>query len=455
MSRLVVVSNRIATPPKGDPSRHSTGGLAVALQEALQAEGGIWFGWSGHTAEEPSLTPSVSTVGRITYAQIDLSPTDHEEYYNGYANATLWPLFHYRLDLAEFRRVTYAAYRRVNIQFARGLAPLLRDDDVVWIHDYHLIPLAGELRHLGFHGRIGFFLHTPFPVPEVLTALPNWGDIGRALCAHDLIGFQTPTDCEAFVRLVDHHLGGETLGNGQVRLDGRTVHAECFPIGLDLESMRERDDTSSAARLLEKSINGRALIIGVDRLDYSKGLPQRFEAFGALLDMAPDLLNKVVMMQIAPPSRTDVTDYQAIRAELERIAGHVNGAHSDLDWTPLRYLNRGFSRRVLADLFRIARVGLVTPLRDGMNLVAKEYVAAQSPDDPGVLVLSHFAGAAVELGGGAVLVNPHDIEGTADRLRGALTMGLDERKARWENMMAILRRNTITAWRKAFLAALG
>jgi trehalose 6-phosphate synthase len=456
MSRLVVISNRVAAPTPGKAAANG-GGLAVAMQEALASTGGLWFGWSGHSGENPQADPHITERDGVTYAQLDLSATDYDEYYNGYANSTLWPLFHYRLDLAAFRQRTYAGYHRVNALFAHKLAQLLRPDDVIWVHDYHLIPIAEELRQMGYNNRIGFFLHTPFPVPEVLGALPNLKLLMRSFCAYDLIGFQTESDNAALRRYLTDWAGGRALEDGRIEAFGRTVETRVFPISIDVAGLATlATDVAKTPTLkrFERSLNDRQLVLGVDRLDYSKGLPQRFEAFGKLLENYPDMNNRVTMMQIAPPSRENVPEYQAIRAELEQIAGHINGLNAEFDWQPLRYINKGYSRRTLAGFYRIARIGLVTPLRDGMNLVAKEFVAAQDPEDPGVLVLSQFAGAASELGGGALLVNPYDIEDSAENLRRGLSMPLDERKERWQTMWATLEANTIEHWRKAYLKAL-
>jgi trehalose 6-phosphate synthase len=394
---------------------------------------------------------------------MDLTERDHREYYNGFANSTLWPLFHYRLDLAAFSRRTYAGYQRVNSLFASRLAPLLRPDDRVWVHDYHLIPFGEQLRHMGFGHRLGFFLHTPWPAPEILVALPHHADLVRALCAYDLVGFHTASDLNAFVG----YIRGEARGTATaapadpgpaytIEAFGRGLRAEVFPIGIDPGELATLADSAAAERQttrLKESLGGRDLIIGVDRLDYSKGLPQRFEAVQTLLDAWPANRGRVSFMQIAPPSRSDVAEYAAIRRELETVSGHINGRFAEFDWAPIRYLNKSFSRRTLAGFFRISRVALVTPLRDGMNLVAKEYVASQDPDDPGVLVLSRFAGAAAELDA-ALIVNPYDIEGVADSLQQALGMGLDERRERYQAMIAVLRRNDVHQWRERFIKAL-
>lgn len=432
------------------------GGLAVALQAALETWGGIWFGWSGEVRSPPETAPRIVESGAVTYATVDLAKQDYEEYYNGFANRTLWPLFHYRLDLTEFSRRTLSGYQRVNQVFAERLRPLLRDDDIIWIHDYHLIPLAEHLRHAGCRQRMGFFLHIPWPALEVMLALPNHRDIVREVCTYDLVGFQTPGDLRGFCNYVEREVGGRIAGNGRISAFGRTLRAAAFPIGIDTATVAGFAAEAAGSRQtvrLRESLRGRSLVIGVDRLDYSKGLVQRMEAFERMLHDYPGNRGRVVLLQIAPPSRQDVPEYMEIRRQLEATAGHVNGAYAEFDWIPIRYLNKGFSRRILAGFLRLGRVGLVTPLRDGMNLVAKEYIAAQDPDDPGALVLSRFAGAADELDG-AVLVNPYDVEGTAEAVQTALAMPLAERRERWRSMFEHLRTHDVDAWREAFVKAL-
>ncbi|WP_207485975.1 alpha,alpha-trehalose-phosphate synthase (UDP-forming) [Arenibaculum pallidiluteum] len=457
MARLVVVSNRVAPIEEG---KQQAGGLAVAVMAALKKTGGVWFGWSGETVDADSGELTIARAGAITRATIDLSRRDYDEYYNGFANSVLWPLFHYRIGLLSFSRRTWEGYLRVNALFAEKLAPLLRGSDMVWVHDYHLIPVGERLRERGLENPMGFFLHTPWPAPEVLIAVPTHAALVKAMCAYDVVGFHTESDLHSFANYIRDETGGtvEHLGEEgmRIRAYGRTVLARAFPISIDTGAMTavaQQAGRTVAARRLRESLVGRDLIIGVDRLDYSKGLPQRFEAFQCLLDNYPELRGKVSFMQIAPPSRSDVPEYAAIRRELEAAAGHINGRFADFDWVPLRYLNKSFSQKALAGFFRTARIGLVTPLRDGMNLVAKEYVACQDPDDPGVLVLSRFAGAAAEMRE-ALIVNPFDAEGVADAIQRGLTMRLEERRERHAALMAHLRRWDIVRWREEFVAAL-
>ncbi|MHC9085417.1 alpha,alpha-trehalose-phosphate synthase (UDP-forming) [Luteimonas sp. RIT-PG2_3] len=452
MSRLVVVSNRVALPGES-----RAGGLALGLDGALKERGGLWFGWSGRTVQEDSGALHEQVAGDIRYITMDLSRADHADYYNGFSNRTLWPLLHFRLDLVDYSRETREGYRRVNALFADRLAPLLRSDDTVWIHDYHLIPLGFLLRERGIDCRIGFFLHVPMPSADLVAALPDHARLFTALYAYDLVGLQTARDVDRFRSYVRLFGGGGMVDDDTVQAPGgRRLRVGAFPIGIDPDRIQKQAASAMAkpaVRALATSLEQRALAIGVDRLDYSKGLPERFHAFQRFLERHPAERGRMTYLQIAPVSRGDVDEYRQLRDELEQIAGHVNGTHAEPDWTPLRYVNRNFAHATLTGFYRLAKVALVTPLRDGMNLVAKEYVAAQDPEDPGVLVLSMLAGAAHELDS-ALLVNPYDLDGVADAIARAGAMPLKERKERWAAMMERIERNDIHAWCSRFLAAL-
>jgi trehalose 6-phosphate synthase len=453
--RVIVVSNRVPWPSSS--TAPAAGGLAVALEAALKVHGGLWFGWSGKTSEESCPGPQCMSVGSLTYAVCDLSRRDIEQYYCGFANQALWPICHYRLDLANLSECSAAAYFRVNEHFARQLHKLLRRDDIIWVHDYHLIPMARFLRQMGCTHRIGFFLHIPWPGPNVASAMPAYQRILRCFGAYDVVGFQTEIDADNFRDCIAGANAGRTAGGGWCEIDGRRTQVGAFPIGIDTEAFAQEARTAEKSGMVKRtlaSLNGHDLLIGVDRLDYSKGLKQRMEAFATFLERSPEAARaRVTMLQITPKSRSEVPEYARMQRELEKEAGRINGKHGDVDWTPLRYINKSMSHSALAGLYRMSRIGLVTPLRDGMNLVAKEYVAAQAPDNPGVLVLSQFAGAAQELKS-ALIVNPYDIEGTAAAIARAFAMPLDERKDRWHAMMAVLRANSVHDWASQFLQAL-
>ena len=451
--RLVIVSNRVAMPKKNSVA----GGLAVGVLGALREHGGMWFGWSGELTDGSTGNPEIVTRGNIDYATISLNEQDFEQYYNGYSNKVLWPVCHYLLDFIRYYADDFEGYRRVNSIFASKLAPLLRPDDLIWVHDYHLIPLAAELRSAGIENPIGFFLHVPFPSYEALRAIPGHEYLLRCMCAYDVIGFHTTGDLAAFQTCVREPIvGAEFLDRNRIKVDGGELIADVFPIGIDVEEIRQLAAEAQKLKQVQsmvKSLAGRELIIGVDRLDYSKGLLQRFLAYERLLEKYPNAQKVVTLMQIAPPTRTGVRAYDDIRSELEQASGRINGRFAESDWVPIRYLNKGVPRKPLMGFFRNSSVALVTPVRDGMNLVAKEFVAAQDPEDPGVVVLSSLAGAARELTD-AVIVNPHDRDEVADGIATAINMPVEERRERYASMMAILRKNDITAWRTRFVDAL-
>lgn len=454
MPRLVVVSNRVSAPV--DENVASVGGLAMALSAALREYSGIWFGWSGETAETFTGQIRMSHTAGVTVATVDLEDQDIQEYYNGYANRTLWPLFHYRTDLTAYERSFDVGYVRVNARFAETLLPLLHPDDIVWVHDYHLMPLASELRRRGCMNRIGFFLHIPWPARRVFESLPNHRELAASLFDYDLVGFQTRDSLTAFQDYVVQAAGGELAQDGTARVLGRSVKLDAFPIGLDASAFADAAKGKTAATWSERmtvSQAGRRMIIGVDRLDYSKGLEERFLAYEQFLATHADAHEQVFMLQIATPSRDEVDAYQDIRARLDAVAGRINGAYATVDWVPLRYVNRAYRRDELAGLYRSAALGLVTPLRDGMNLVAKEYVMAQDPTDPGVLVLSKFAGAAEQLAD-ALLVNPHSREEVSDAIARGLAMPRAERIRRWETLMQNVITQDVTHWRDSFVHAL-
>ncbi len=446
--RLVVVSNRVAD----FTAKFQTGGLAVALGDALKASHGLWFGWSGEVTEDAaSQAPKVETVSGLTVATIDLTPEEAEGYYYGYANKCLWPSLHYRLDLAQCNEEHNEIYFNVSARFADALMPLIGPDDLIWINDYHLIPLAAELRARGCTSRIGFFLHTPFPSPEIFAAVPGQKRLGNALMVYDVVGFQTCADRDNFRRYVASSLDGEQLEGDRLAAQGETTLASAFPIGIDAAAFHKlAESESKKGPVLSDLGDEMKTIIGVDRLDYTKGLPDRLRAFEMLLEEFPEHRGKVRLVQIAPATRESLPVYQTIREEVEHLVGRINGRFGDMRWTPIRYLHRGFPQDLLTRLYRQSAVGLVTPLRDGMNLVAKEYIAAQAPQDPGILVLSRFAGAAEQLRE-ALLVNPHDINEMARALDRALTMPRQERWARHSRLWQCIDTYDLANWRDTFI----
>ncbi len=453
MNRLIVISNRV-TAPKGSTAG-AQGGLAVALAAALRDRGGMWFGWSGEQTDQFNGHINFQRNQGVTTATVDLEEQDVQEYYDGYANRTLWPLFHYRIDLAEYERDFAGGYKRTNQRFADTVRPLIEPDDVIWIQDYHMFPLGAELRARGCANRIGFFLHIPWPPRRLLGTLPNARELVESLFAYDLIGFHTEEWLESFCDFARHDMGA-TIENNIARLGDREVELIACPIGIDAVEFAEMSKSVPARlayRRMRDSADGRDMIVGVDRLDYSKGLEERFLGYERFLNEHPEERKEVFLLQIAPPSRVSVESYQRIRQSLEGLSGRINGAYADVDWVPIRYVNQGYPRDHLAGIYRAAKIGLVTPLRDGMNLVAKEYVAAQDPEDPGVLVLSRFAGSAEQMAD-ALLVNPYSAEEVSDAIYQALRMPRDERVRRWETLMAGVQAQDVTWWAKTFLTAL-
>ena len=458
MSRLVVVSNRVPVPPApGTQSQNTAGGLSVALDGLLQKRGGLWFGWSGKVTEGAVSAPvDVQLSEGIAYATVDLTREEHDRYYNSFSNGLLWPLLHTMPELMCFDRRAAQVYRAVNERFARALAPMLQPDDLIWVHDYHLLAMPALLRGLGVNSPIGFFLHIPFPAPDVLANAPDALSLIRDLLAADLIGFQTDRDLENFADAAQSIAGAVASADGWLQVAGRRIRLGVFPAEIepqDFAATAQRASRAPRTERLRRSLGTQKLMVGVDRLDPTKGLLQRLAGYRRLLETRPNWLRTTTMLQIAAVSRADVSAYQDLREALDHDAGALNSDFGDPDWTPLRIVARAGARDVIAGYMRIARVGVVTPLRDGMNLVAKEYVAAQDPIDPGVLVLSRFAGASRQLES-ALLVNPHDPDDLADALDRALTMTLPERLDRWQSQWRAIADTSPLNWGRSFIAAL-
>jgi trehalose 6-phosphate synthase len=442
MARIVLVSNRVMDLRQAPQA----GGVAVVLADIVRGRSAIWFGWSGEI-KAPEAADEMSQEGRI--ATVALSQSDYKGYYLGYANSVLWPVLHNRLDLAQFEAGFFEQYIDVNRRLAALLHPLLDPEDSIWVHDYHLIPFAMELRKRGITNPIGFYLHVPFPPWQTFMAIPEHQKLASALAAYDLVGLQTKADVANLLAYLENGAYGRVVPDGRVRLFERLLSVASFPIGIDVGYF-------SKARREASVVQGRGpvnRIIGIDRLDYTKGLPQKFKAFGRFLEKYPQYQRQVVLTQIAPPTRESVEAYADIRHQLETLAGSINGRFGELDWVPIHYIHRSTPRYRLPGIYRSSRIGMVTPLRDGMNLVAKEYVAAQDPEDPGVLLLSQFAGAAEELSE-ALIVNPYNVEGTADVIRTALEMSVEDRRRRHEALICQLRANDTAAWCHSFLAQL-
>jgi trehalose 6-phosphate synthase len=451
---LIVVSNRVARPKGDEPIE---GGLAAALLPAVKTSGAIWVGASTRLLDSSAREPfaEIEALGAGAVATVDLPKSHYRGFYEGFANGALWPVLHSRADLIQTTAEEYASYRTINAYMARALLRFAKPDSLFWIHDYHFLPLACELRQLGIRQAVGFFLHTPFPNRRVIAGLSNHRELVRAMLAYDLIGFQTEADRANFADYLQSEFGLRLFGDVVTTERGATRLAS-FPIGIDVAAFADRAAKAAArpeiARL-RSSLQHATLAIGVDRVDYSKGLINRLQAFDRMLQLTPSLKREVSLLQIAVPSRTQIDAYRQLRAELAALVGEINGRHGEVDWTPIRYLNKGFAQSTLAGFYRTARIGLVTSLQDGMNLVAKEYVAAQNPADPGMLVLSKFAGAAQQLDT-ALLVNPHDIDGLARAIAQGFAMPLEERRERWQAMMQKLEASSLETWFRDFADAL-
>ncbi len=448
-TRLVAVSNRTAIDPNA-----RAGGLSVALWDTLKDTKGLWVGWSGKIKDFASQRAVLASDDGVDFALCDLSKSQYEGFYLNYANSILWPLFHNRLDLVNFALHDFSYYKDTNLQFANAVAEHATEDDFIWVHDYHFFLLGHELRKTGWAGQIGFFLHIPFPSPDVFRALPEAAVLARAICDYDIVGLQSMTDVINLKRFLREDCAGTEVGAEGMHVFGRHLTIRHCPIGIDAQSFRaaaKSKPAKAATQRLRKFLGKRKLIIGVDRMDYSKGLPQRFEAVSELFDTYPETHGVTSFMQIAPPSRGAVDEYIQLREQLDGLCGRINGDYGDLDWIPIRYLARSYERREIAGLYALSDVCLVTPLKDGMNLVAKEFIAAQNPKDPGVLILSKFAGAADQMTD-ALIVNPYDTQAVAKAIFQALSMPLAERRARWRALNDGITREDINWWRERFFA---
>ena len=460
MSRLIVVSNRLpALRPSGtvDEPEVPVGGLASAVLGVLRnVPGGLWFGWNGRIAEEGRPLPMTRQAATgFDLVGVPLTRTELQDYYFGYCNETLWPLFHCFQDRVKISLRQERCYRQVQARFAVTLLPLLQPDDLLWIHDYHLLYLGQELRRRGWGGRIGFFLHIPFPPHDLWQLLPNPRAALEALHEYDLVGFHVRGFLDNYLYCSQRELQA-VIRDGALVAGGRSQKVGVYPVGIDPDEFLPGlggKRPGGALPVLGRVLRGRHLILGVDRLDYTKGIPEKILGFEKFIERHPEWRRRTVLVQIASPSRTELPDYAEQRARIESLMGRINGEMGEHDWMPLRYLYRTYPRKFLARLYREAAVGLVTPLRDGMNLVAKEFVASQDPDSPGVLVLSRGAGAAERLRE-ALIVNPFVPADIAEGIERALTMPLEERRERHGALLARVISATAGDWGRRFVGDL-
>jgi len=459
-SHLLAVSNRMPSLRRDgggvEPSRKkSVGGLVSALEPALASRDGIWLGWNGRlvSGTEPGFVV-LDDDAKPALASIDLPTEWHSKYYNGLCNQSLWPLFHSFPGRVRFALDEWECYEKVNDAFAAAVVDLVGPETPVWAHDYHLLLLARALRRRGHRGPLGLFLHIPFPGADMFSLFP-WADpLLDGMLDFDLLGFHTKDHVDNFRQCVGA-LSPAKVADEVLLHRGRRIRVHEFPIGIipeDFEQAEGPETMGEINEVLSPFARSRK-ILGVDRLDYTKGIPERLLAFGRMLELFPEWRSKVSFLQVSVPSREAVPEYAEQRARVENIVGRINGEFGEADWVPIRYLYRSYAREQLAELYRFADVGCVSPLRDGMNLVAKEYVAAQKRDNPGVLVLSQFAGAARELKD-AVLTNPWYVDGMARDLDRALRMPLEERRTRHERLLAAVTRNTAKTWAQDFITTL-
>lgn len=462
-NELLVVSNRLPElrPVEGyeGERKKNVGGLVSALEPALRRRHGMWLGWSGRTVSSSDpVTTGVSDEGNgssgVQLAWVDYTEAWYRDYYSSFCNGTLWPLFHSFPSRVAISDAGWSAYKEVHEAFGEFASQLIKPHATIWAHDYHLLLFARVMRQRGHTGPIGHFLHIPFPAVEIFAMLPWAAQVIDAMLDFDLLGFHTPQHLANFLSCASSLLSAK-VSDDVIQHRGREAHVAALPIGIIPDAFQETPEPAAVEEIdgLVRILGNAKLVLGVDRLDYTKGIPERLLAFGRMLEMFPEWRGKVSLVQVSVPSRADVPLYAEQRATIESIVGRLNGEYGEAAWVPVRYLYRSYGKQQLTQLYRAATVGYVTPLRDGMNLVAKEYVAAQDPENPGVLLLSQFAGAAVEMHD-AVLTNPYHIDGMARDLDRSLRMQLDERKARHAKLLATVQRSNAVTWAEGFLDAL-
>lgn len=460
MSKLIIVSTRLpvtVTRAKGKLKfQPSVGGLATGVGSLNMSYEQIWIGWPGITLEktkdeEESIKTRLESQGCYP---VFLSKGDLDDYYHGFCNETLWPLFHYFPTLVTYDKNFWKAYKRVNEAFCNAVVQVADSDDIIWIHDYQLMLLPKLVRGRLPGAKIGFFLHIPFPSSEVFRLLPRREEIIQGLLGADLIGFHTYDYARHFLESVRRLLGFEhTLG--QVTVDSRVVKADAFPMGIDYEKFSGAASKTAIRKKIEvmkKKVGSRKVILSVDRLDYTKGIPERLEAFRTFLERSPEYKEKVTLIAVAAPSRTQVEHYKLLKQRVENLVGRINGEYGTIGWVPIWYLFRSFGFNDLAALYSVADVAFISPLRDGMNLIAKEFVAAKT-DGSGVLILSEMAGSAKEMGE-SLIVNPNDTEEISDALKRALEMPEEEQRIRMRAMQERLKRYNVQRWANDFMDAL-
>jgi trehalose 6-phosphate synthase/phosphatase len=465
MNRLVVVSNRLPLALEPDEEGDwaittSAGGLVSALEPVLRERGGIWIGWPGAAGEIPD-GPFAKATRDVGYkvVPVALSKAERDEFYYGYSNEVIWPLFHDLQNFCNFEPAFWQTYQAVNERYADAIARHSQSNDFIWVHDYHLMYAAQALRERGLHAALTFFLHIPFPPYDIFAKLPHQQRLLLALLEFDLLGFQTRRDLRNFLQCLRHLVPDAKIlpGHGLelIRLNDREIRAGSFPIGIDFESFEKGAASEEVTRRAEKlraGLPGCQLLLGLDRLDYSKGIPERLRALRNALERHEELRGCVALIQVVVPSRIEIAKYHEFKQRIDRLVGDINGRFSTSTWLPVQYHFRRLNRDELLAHYRGCDIALVTPLKDGMNLVAKEYCACRV-DETGALILSEFAGAAEQLKRGALLVNPYDIEQVADMILTAYRMSRRERSERMKRMRRVLSKENVFRWVDSFLAA--
>ncbi len=471
-NRLVVVSNRlpVIVEQQGQSQRlrASTGGLVTALTPVMEREQGLWIGWLGYVGAkiDPALLKDFARDHAYKLKPVSLTNEDVEGFYHGFSNRAVWPLFHDLIGYCRFELEQWKSYDDVNRRFAKSVCEGLRPGDTIWIHDYQLMMVASHLRRMGVSNPIMFFLHIPFPSVDVFRRMPWRNELIRGLMEFDLLGFQTRRDHKNFVGCVKAMVPDVKISRGrgdtQIEYGNRTVRAGDFPISIDFDEFADAaasHEVAAEAKLFHTQFSAKKLALGIDRLDYTKGIPHRFLAFERALEKYPELRGNLSLFQVVVPSRTHVQDYQDLKGELDRLVGRINGWFAQTSfrtrrWIPIHYMYGRLDRTQLLACYRACDIALITPLRDGMNLVAKEYCASQI-DGKGVLILSEFAGTADQLGKGSIIINPYDREKSADAIHEAYKMSLAERRKRMKLLRSEVRRKDVHQWVKWFFEAAG
>lgn len=461
--RLVIVSNRLPVSLGRDGEewrvRPSSGGLVAALAPLLRVQGGLWVGWPGTVVNGDLEQPLAEAARQVGYALRPVAMTEAERdgFYYGFANEVVWPLFHDLHGYCNFESRYWKAYLQVNRKFAQAVVACIRPRDYIWVHDYHLMNVAAECRALGMHAPMAFFLHIPFPPLDTFLKLPWRFQILHGMLQFDLLGFQTQRDRNNFVQCVQRIIRdvqvsrkGSTV---TLSVGGRQVRVGHFPISIDYNALARQAAMPAVAEILPDLRTGsgdRHMVLGIDRLDYTKGIPEKLQAFRLALEKYPALRRRIFLVQVVVPSREDVPQYHNLKQEVSRLVGEINGELSEPGWIPVHYMYRSLTATELLGYYRTADSALVTPLKDGMNLVAKEYCAC-SGTEQGILILSEFAGAAAQLQKGALLVNPYDVEGVAETIWQAYSMKIEERRSRMRTLRRSVRGQDVFWWVNRFL----